>query len=224
LESHSFAVSLLQVTYNLLCFNCWLLQGNSKKQVGFLFYCLITHVFNTLYIELTKANFILYQSTKELIKDITVLELEVMYLEQHLLSMYRKTFMQQIPNLPLRASHVCLNPLLTSSQLTSDASSTIKQTKYVQPNKMTLPRKLDTGPLNGPTTSVSKRPLEKHEDLGRSHSSLLHRSVGSARVSPAEKSLRALKPCYTSPLTFQEVILLPDNILFRNILVDYPLI
>jgi Leucine-zipper of ternary complex factor MIP1 len=174
---------------------------------------------------LTRTNFNLYQSAKELIKDIAVLELEVMYLEQHLLSLYRQAFMQQIPNLSLRAPHACLNPLLTIAQSSSDASSITKQTKYVQSNRMTLPRKSDTGPINEPTIAVSKRPQEKPQGLGRSHSSLLHRSVGSARVSPAEKSLRALKPCYTSPLTFQEVwYYYLITFYSKYLLVDYPLI
>lgn len=159
----------------------------------------------TNYWALTKAGFNLYQPTKELIKDVAILELEVMYLEQHLLSLYRKAFMQQIPSLPLQISHASLIPLSTSSQSTSDAASITRQSRYVQSNRMALPRKSDTGSLNGPTIAVSKRPQEKQQGLGRSHSSLLHRSSGSARVSPAEKSLRVLKPCYTSPLTFQEV-------------------
>ncbi|KAJ4766849.1 hypothetical protein LUZ62_077224 [Rhynchospora pubera] len=143
-------------------------------------------------------------STKEMIKDIAILELEVMYLEQHLLSMYRKAFMQHIPTSTLQTPHADLMPSSASSQVTSDASSNTRQARYVQSNRMTLPRKSDTGLLNGPTIPVSVRPREKQHILGRSHSSLLHLSVGSARVSPAEKNLRALKPCYTSPLTFQE--------------------
>lgn len=159
----------------------------------------------TNYWALTKASFNLYQPTKELIKDVAILELEVIYLERHLLSMYRKAFMQQVPSLPLQISHANLIPLSTNSQSTSDAASITRQSRYVQSNRMILPRKSDTGSLNGPTIAVSKRTQEKQQGLGRSHSSLLHRSSGSARVSPAEKSLRVLKPCYTSPLTFQEV-------------------
>ncbi|TVU47848.1 hypothetical protein EJB05_07462, partial [Eragrostis curvula] len=145
--------------------------------------------------------------TEELIKEIAVLELEVICLEQHLLTLYRKAFEQQICT-PNSACDMESNqqPARSFSGMLSEASeldfSTPKKHQLFQSSRMVLARK------STPTTSTSKtstsQPLEKIS-IGRSHSSLLHRTICSARVSPSANNLaRALKPCHTSPLSFVE--------------------
>ncbi|KAG2553637.1 hypothetical protein PVAP13_9KG538326 [Panicum virgatum] len=138
--------------------------------------------------------------TEELIKEIAVLELEVICLEQHLLTLYRKAFEQQL--CPVNSSCDMENdrqPARSFSGILSEASefdfSTPRKHQLVQSSRMVLARK------STPTTSTSETSHEK-TNIGRSHSSLLHRSV---RVSPSANNLaRALKPCHTSPLSFVE--------------------
>ncbi|KAK3147927.1 hypothetical protein QOZ80_3BG0288450 [Eleusine coracana subsp. coracana] len=145
--------------------------------------------------------------TEELIKEIAVLELEVVCLEQHLLTLYRKAFEQQLCT-SNSTSDMESNRQPTSSYsgILSDASeldfSTPKKHQLVQSSRMVLARK-STPTACTSETSISQ-PLEKIS-IGRSHSSLLHRSICSARVSPSANNLaRALKPCHTLPLSFVE--------------------
>ena len=141
------------------------------------------------------------QPTEELIKEIAVLELEVICLEQHLLTLYRKAFEQQFS--PVNsACDVESNkqPARSFSGILSEASelnfSTPRKHQLIQSSRMVMARK------STPTASTSETSNEKI-NIGRSHSSLLHRSV---RVSPSANNLaRALKPCHTSPLSFVEV-------------------
>ncbi|XP_066354677.1 uncharacterized protein [Miscanthus floridulus] len=138
--------------------------------------------------------------TEELIKEIAVLELEVICLEQHLLTLYRKAFEQQFS--PVNsACDVESNkqPARSFSGILSEASelnfSTPRKHQLIQSSRMVMARK------STPTASTSETSNEKI-NIGRSHSSLLHRSV---RVSPSANNLaRALKPCHTSPLSFVE--------------------
>ncbi|KAK3150933.1 hypothetical protein QOZ80_3AG0239570 [Eleusine coracana subsp. coracana] len=144
---------------------------------------------------------------EELIKEIAVLELEVVCLEQHLLTLYRKAFEQQLCT-SNSTSDMESNRQPTSSYsgILSDASeldfSTPKKHQLAQSSRMVVARK-STPTASTSETSISQ-PLEKIS-IGRSHSSLLHRSICSARVSPSANNLaRALKPCHTLPLSFVE--------------------
>lgn len=138
--------------------------------------------------------------TEELIKEIAVLELEVICLEQHLLTLYRKAFEQQFCPANSSCDMESVNQSARSfSGILSAASeldfSTPRKHQLAQSSRMVLARK------STPTTSTSETSHEK-TNIVRSHSSLLHRSV---RVSPSANNLaRALKPCHTSPLSFVE--------------------
>ncbi|KAF8673819.1 hypothetical protein HU200_048577 [Digitaria exilis] len=149
------------------------------------------------------------QPTEELIKEIAVLELEVICLEQHLLTLYRKAFEQQIFPANSCEMESDKQPARSFSGILSETSeldfSTPRKNQLLQSSRMVLARK------STPTTSTSETSHEK-TNIGRSHSSLLHRSV---RVSPSANNLaRALKPCHTSPLSFVEnsnMIILNDQ-------------
>ncbi|KAL6648532.1 hypothetical protein ACP70R_012756 [Stipagrostis hirtigluma subsp. patula] len=145
--------------------------------------------------------------TEELIKEIAVLELEVICLEQHLLTLYRKAFEQQFSS----ANSACdmeinKQPARSFSGILSETSdidfSAPRKCQPVQSTRMVLARK------STPTTSRNETSISQYPEktsIGRSHSSLLHRSICSARVSPSANNLaRALKPCHTSPLSFVE--------------------
>ncbi|KAG8074121.1 hypothetical protein GUJ93_ZPchr0006g42246 [Zizania palustris] len=145
--------------------------------------------------------------TEQLIKEIAVLELEVICLEQHLLALYRKAFEQQFCSahsacdmeINKQTSRSFSGILTGSSEL---EFLTPRKHQLVQSSGMILARRSTPTNLNSETI-ISH--YNGKTGIGRSHSSLLQRSICSARVSPSAKNLaRALKPCHTLPLSFVE--------------------
>ncbi|KAF0912604.1 hypothetical protein E2562_015293 [Oryza meyeriana var. granulata] len=145
--------------------------------------------------------------TEELIKEIAVLELEVICLEQHLLALYRKAFDQQFCSMTSACDmEINKQPARSFSGILTGSSeldfSTPRKHQLVQSSGMVMARK------STPTTLASETSTSHYNDkisIGRSHSSLLQRSICSARVSPSANNLaRALKPCHTLPLSFVE--------------------
>ncbi|KAL6012433.1 hypothetical protein ACLOJK_002922 [Asimina triloba] len=144
--------------------------------------------------------------TKELIKEIAVLELEVMYLEQHLLSLYRKAFNQQISSLSPSTHHGC--PLIPKSAPFPDVAQHDVLLKRERPGVKSgqpmLPR--------NPVTSSKKElkdigAFDKLKDPGvqRSHSELSQRAVPLTRTSlPMDSVAKALRTCHSQPLSFLE--------------------
>ncbi|KAJ8513972.1 hypothetical protein OPV22_004406 [Ensete ventricosum] len=134
--------------------------------------------------------------TKELIREIAVLELEVMHLEQYLLSLYRKAFDHQTSILSSRPELLRESAeLKTSSKI---GNSRVQSSRTLAPPKWTA-------------TSMNEDCEVKcqHKLLGpgvhRGHSSLTFRAVCSARISPSEESLaRALHSFHSQPLSFHE--------------------
>ncbi|KAI4993448.1 hypothetical protein ZWY2020_007761 [Hordeum vulgare] len=147
--------------------------------------------------------------TEKLIKEIAVLELEVICLEQHLLTLYRQAFDQQLCStisaydMERRNRQSARSFSGTLSETSAHDFSTPKKHQLVQSSRMVQARRSTTAALH------CEPGIPQHNDsktaIGRSHSSLLPRSICSARVSPSANNLaRALKPCHTSPLTFVE--------------------
>ncbi|WOL19577.1 hypothetical protein Cni_G28379 [Canna indica] len=130
----------------------------------------------------------------ELIREISILELEVMHLEQYLLSLYRKAFDQQ------------------TSPPSSEQRSTTSQHSQSEPLHEST--KLKTPPKRGNSRAQSAgedcRPKCQEKLLGpgvyRSQSSLSCRAINSSRISPSEESLtRALHSFhYCQPFSFLE--------------------
>ncbi|KAF7041643.1 hypothetical protein CFC21_051410 [Triticum aestivum] len=146
---------------------------------------------------------------EKLIKEIAVLELEVICLEQHLLTLYRQAFDQQLCStvsacdMERRNRQSTRSFSGTLSETSAHDFSTPKKQQLVQSSRMVQARRSTTAALN------TEPGISRHNDsktiIGRSHSSLLPCSICSARVSPSANNLaRALKPCHTSPLTFVE--------------------
>ncbi|QHO19101.1 uncharacterized protein DS421_11g326010 [Arachis hypogaea] len=154
------------------------------------------------------------QPTTELIKEIAVLELEVVYLEQHLLSLYRKAFDPQLPSVspPTKEERV-ESPLITTPRARYTEVSrphevlTERECSAVQSNSHMLDtiRKEHTNGYKVETPekehSVSQ-PEEQHLDSGvyRCHSSLSHCPAFATAQSPTA-SLRA---CHSQPLSMME--------------------
>ncbi|ONK74596.1 uncharacterized protein A4U43_C03F8120 [Asparagus officinalis] len=140
--------------------------------------------------------------TKELIKEIAVLEVEVVYLEQYLLSLYRRAFDQQIstlspttPKEKARCPPTSLQRKLFHEDSNIDTSS--DRAKLSQMPKL---RKPVVEQVDDPCSEKLTGP-----GVHRCQSALSHRAVYSARISPSEDSLaRALQTCHSQPLNFIE--------------------
>ncbi|EXB96690.1 hypothetical protein L484_011730 [Morus notabilis] len=139
----------------------------------------------------------------ELIKEIAVLEVEVMHLEQYLLSLYRKAFDGQVSSLsPPTKDERLYSPLTTPRTSILDASksgiTSKRESMAVQSNCQSLenPWKESNG-IGG----------EKFLDssVHRCHSSLSQRSAFSTRASPpGESSAKAVRYCHSQPLSMME--------------------
>lgn len=139
-----------------------------------------------------------------------------MYLEQHLLSLYRKAFEQQITHLsPSAGNGIEIDSkkqMSSPSEALPKAAPTLDSSPRkqnpstnVQSGQIVLPRKSATG-RQSEACAVPSQDKRSSFRVHRSHSSLLQRSVCSARVSPSARNLaRALKACHTLPLSFPEV-------------------
>ncbi|RWR95659.1 putative electron transporter [Cinnamomum micranthum f. kanehirae] len=155
--------------------------------------------------------------TKELIKEIAVLELEVMFLEQNLLSLYRKAFDQHISSLSPSNNHERLrSPSIPKEEQIPKEGQFLKvagidktskrenPAVQVQSSRVLLPR---DPVIRSTKESNSIGAIEKLIDPGvqRSHSSLSHRSICSIKNSPPvdymDKSLRAF---HSQPLSWLE--------------------
>lgn len=149
------------------------------------------------------------QPTKELIKEVAVLELEIVYLERYLLSLYRKTFYEQ------------MSSVSTMDGRSSSAIVTQKELSIVAPGKDIMPDKdkpvIQSSNHIYPKNSLANRLKECNDiwepqklldsSIHRSHSSLSQRSACSIRTSPQSKSLnKAVDSYHSLPLSMLEVI------------------
>lgn len=142
-----------------------------------------------------------FQPATELIREISVLELEVGHLEQYLLSLYRKAFDPQVSTVsPLKKDDELKSPLTTPRRRRLDFS------------------KSDITPaIENPTSSNLRKEAnclseEKLVDSGvqRSHSSLSQRADLANRTSPSSDVLgKAVRACHSQPLSMIEVLLFP---------------
>ncbi|KAF6155777.1 hypothetical protein GIB67_007424 [Kingdonia uniflora] len=140
---------------------------------------------------------------KELVKDIAVLELEVVYLEQYLLSLYREAYDQQTCS--LSPSRVDEKPSsVTKNEILREISGlpiTPKENLGDQSSQLSLSRGSLTYPQKKQNTI---RTTEKRIDFGihRSQSSLCQQSTCSTKNSPVGNLDRALRSCHSQPLSF----------------------
>ncbi|KAL0914572.1 hypothetical protein M5K25_014932 [Dendrobium thyrsiflorum] len=140
---------------------------------------------------------------KELIREIAVLELEVMHLEQHLLSLYRKAFDQQLPtSSPLSAKAKSKQPIncqrklfheLPGPEISSRTGHPLVHSTRILPSQISACKLADESYCQ----NIADR------NVHRCHSALNQRAVYSSRISPSEAALaRALQDCHSQPLSF----------------------
>ncbi|PON54096.1 Ternary complex factor MIP1, leucine-zipper [Parasponia andersonii] len=140
----------------------------------------------------------------ELIKEIAVLEVEVMHLEQYLLSLYRKAFNGQTSTFSPPAKEEKSKSALTTPRCSRlDAS------------KAGLTSKRESSAVQSGCQSI-ENPWKESKGIGgeeklldssvhRCHSSLSQRSAFSTRTSPpGESSAKAVRYCHSQPLSMME--------------------
>ncbi|KAF5958179.1 hypothetical protein HYC85_005404 [Camellia sinensis] len=139
----------------------------------------------------------------ELIKEIAVLELEVVHLEHYLLSLYRQAFDQQVSSLsPSTKDERLKSPLTTPRgrclQFSRSDINTNREISTVQTSCRSL-----ANPWNESSNIEEVKPVDS--GVHHSHSSLSQRSVPSTRTSPMEESLgKAVRACHSQPLSMME--------------------
>ncbi|KAL5704935.1 hypothetical protein ACHQM5_023291 [Ranunculus cassubicifolius] len=141
---------------------------------------------------------------KDLIKEIAVLEYEVVHLEQYLLSLYRKAFDQQGPvSTPSTDDDRSRSPLTAQEEIFLKVSgleiSPKRENPTVQSNH-SCPRDSSMDSHNEQSTSRAKA-KELDSSVYRSRSSLSQHSACSPR---REKYTKALRECHSQPLSYLE--------------------
>ncbi|XWS41991.1 hypothetical protein CRYUN_Cryun17cG0130100 [Craigia yunnanensis] len=146
----------------------------------------------------------------ELIKEIAVLELEVIYLEQYLLSLYRKAFDQQLSSIsPSKRDEMLKSPVDTPRGRFSEVSRPDNVSKVEN-------SAVQSGYRDNPWKEPSGTGEEKLLDSGvhRCHSSLSQHAVLSSRTSPPDETLaKAVRACHSQPLSMMEYAQSASNII-----------
>ncbi|XP_050366692.1 uncharacterized protein LOC126785128 isoform X2 [Argentina anserina] len=144
---------------------------------------------------------------KDLIKDITVLELEVVLLERYLLSLYRKAFDQCIPaELPMAerqnsssVTHQGSSGEVSKQDVTSESTRTITYS-----DDLTLPRSSSGKPFNE-CLGIWEPEKVLDSSIHRCYSSLSQHSTCSPRTSPRTMSrTKAVDSYHSLPFTMLE--------------------
>ncbi|KAL6347930.1 hypothetical protein AAG906_037659 [Vitis piasezkii] len=144
---------------------------------------------------------------ENLIKEIAVLELEVVYLEQYLLSLYRKTFDRQISSVST-----------VDDRIKSTSTAHKRMFQEVSGDKIiskTENSVIHSSHLLSPRDSIDNPPKECNDIWGphklldssihRSHSSLSQRSTCPIRTSPSMQTLaKAVDSYHSLPLSMLE--------------------
>ncbi|KAK7309251.1 hypothetical protein RJT34_05822 [Clitoria ternatea] len=155
------------------------------------------------------------KTATELIKEIAVLELEVVYLEQHLLSLYRKAFDQQLSSVsPSSKEEGVKCPLTTPRGRFINVSMPEVMTKRECTTVQSKDHDLETLRKEHSRYEVETfgrecngyRPEEKHLDSGvyRCHSSLSHYSAFTRASPPAASLPKPLRAFHSQPLSMLE--------------------
>lgn len=134
-----------------------------------------------------------------------MLELEVVYLEQYLLSLYRKAFDQQISSVSPTKDERLKSPVATARRRLFEVSESDISTKEANPDIVSghqlanKPWKESTGIGGGEDQLLDSA-------VHRCHSTLSQRSAFPTRTSAPEESLgRAVRSCHSQPLSMMEV-------------------
>ncbi|KAG2705558.1 hypothetical protein I3843_05G052900 [Carya illinoinensis] len=158
----------------------------------------------------TKENSI-PEPAQELIKEIAVLELEVEYLEQYLLCMYRKKFNQQQSN-PSNMEGRSKSTSVMHDEIIEVAGYDImseKDDSIIHSSHLKFPRNSIAKPPDAGNDIWGTRML-LDSSIHRSHSLLSQHSACLTRTSPAKFPTKAVDSYHSLPLSMLEVTLNVD--------------
>ncbi|KAF9620205.1 hypothetical protein IFM89_010940 [Coptis chinensis] len=147
----------------------------------------------------------------ELIKEIALLEWEVVQLEQHLLSLYRNVFDQQISSVshPTKDRRVRSPPVPqkgTHRQINKDDYTPKKDYSVINSSQPMVTQNSCANPQKQKNAAVVKEVL-LDSGIHRSHSALSYRSTYKTRTSPPVENLaKDLWSCHSQPLSYQEYV------------------
>ncbi|KAL9265415.1 hypothetical protein AKJ16_DCAP19894 [Drosera capensis] len=145
------------------------------------------------------------KSATELIKEIAVLEMEVVYLEHYLLSLYRKTFDQQVlPVSPTVKEQKPKSSVMIHRQLFVDDAAVNSSSKIESAAISSGPRSLSNNWTERRGTNVEDRILAS--GVHRCHSSLSQRSTLVTSNSMMDSLSRAVPSCHSQPLSMMEYV------------------
>lgn len=150
--------------------------------------------------------------------------MEVVYLEQHLLSLYRKAFDQQLSSVSPPTKEESLKyPLTTPRAQVVKASLPEVLTKEEYPTVQSNDHELEAMRKEHDRNELDNLrkecnggwPEEKHLDSGvyRCHSSLSQYSAFTRSSPPAEPLTKSLRACHSQPLSMMEVIIVSWKII-----------
>lgn len=148
------------------------------------------------------------QPAHELIKEIAVLELEVAYLEQHLLCMYRKKFNQQQSNPSNVEGKSKSTSVMHDEIIEVDEYDIIseKEDSIIHSSHLKFPRNSFAKPSDACNEIWGTQKL-LDSSIYRSHSSLSQHSACLARISPTKFPTKAVDSYHSLPLSMLEVTL-----------------
>nr|XP_008342996.2 uncharacterized protein LOC103405750 isoform X3 [Malus domestica] len=139
----------------------------------------------------------------ELIKEIAVLELEVVHLEQYLLSLYRRAFDGKFSSVSPSKKDERLKPTLTSPRI-----------RFLEVSEPDMPLERENLAVQSSGQSLENSQKEFNaiggeeklldSSVHRCHSSLSQRSAFLSRTSPEESLANTLRSCHSQPLSMME--------------------
>ncbi|MED6167373.1 hypothetical protein PIB30_002348 [Stylosanthes scabra] len=138
---------------------------------------------------------------RELIKEIAVLELEVVYLEQHLLSLYRKAFDQHISSVSPSTKEQTVKPqVLTKPECPAVESNNSHEPENLRKEQIVY------APQTLGKEHKGNLPEDMHMYSGvyRCHSSLSHYSSCTRSSPPSEPLTKPPRVCHSQPLSMME--------------------
>lgn len=158
------------------------------------------------------SNMSMPKPATELIKEIAVLELEVVYLEQYLLSLYRKAFDQQISSVSPTKVERLKSPLTSPRGRFREVPEPDFTPKGENPAIESDCQTIDNQMQESNCVGGEDKLLDS--GIHRCHSSLSQHSAFPTMSSPPADSLdRAVRSCHSQPLSMMEYVQNAPNLI-----------
>lgn len=132
-----------------------------------------------------------------------MLELEILYFERYLLSLYRKTFDQQMSSVSTADGRLD-SALVTEKGTSSEVSGQAEENSILHHSRNLMPPRNSLGSLQECDDMWEPEKL-LDSSIHRSHSSLSQRSFCSFRTSPRKFLNNAVNSYHSLPLSMLEV-------------------